>query len=64
MQTTRYYRDQADKARALAHDVATPDAADTLQKMAEDYDDIADDLQNGAVDIRHPELMKQPERKR
>jgi hypothetical protein len=64
MHSAKYYRDQAEKARRLSHDVATPAAGDVLEKLAEDYDDIADDLQDGAVDIRHPELMKQPGRKR
>jgi hypothetical protein len=30
----------------------------------DENDDIADDLQDGAVTIRHPELMKQLGRKR
>jgi hypothetical protein len=28
-------------------------------QMAEDYRDIAQDLTNGAIDIRHPERMPQ-----
>ena len=64
MHSAKYYRGQAAKARGLARDVSTRYAADTLERMAVDYDDIADDLENGAVDIRHPELMKQPDRKR
>jgi hypothetical protein len=64
MHSAKYYREQAEKARGLARDIATSAAADVLATMAEDYDDIADDLQDGAVAIRHPELMKQPGRKR
>ena len=30
-----------------------------LAKMAEDYRDIAQDLENNAIEIRHPELMPQ-----
>jgi len=30
-----------------------------LRKMAQDYRDIAQDLENGAIEIRHPELMPQ-----
>jgi hypothetical protein len=30
-----------------------------LAQMARDYDDIAEDLENGAIEIRHPELMPQ-----
>ncbi|MBO0735512.1 MAG: hypothetical protein J2P48_02930 [Alphaproteobacteria bacterium] len=32
---------------------------DALCRMAEDFDDIAHDLETGAVEIRHPELMPQ-----
>ena len=63
MHSANYYRGQAAKARWIARDVSTP-AADLLETIAEDYDDIADDLENGAVSIRHPELMRQPGRKR
>jgi hypothetical protein len=27
--------------------------------VAQDYDDIAEDLENGAVDIKHPEMLPQ-----
>jgi hypothetical protein len=27
--------------------------------MAQDCDEIADDLENGAIEIRHPELIPQ-----
>jgi hypothetical protein len=30
-----------------------------LIRMAEDYEDIAVDLETGAVEIRHPDLMPQ-----
>jgi hypothetical protein len=30
-----------------------------LLRMAQDYTDIAEDLETGAVEIRHPELMPQ-----
>jgi hypothetical protein len=29
---------------------------------AQDYDDIAEDLENGAVEIRHPEMLPQRDR--
>jgi hypothetical protein len=35
------------------------DMAATLRRMAEDFDDIAVDLEAGAVDVRHPSLMPQ-----
>ena len=33
-----------------------------LWQIAFDYDDIAEDLETGAVEIRHPELMPQNRR--
>jgi hypothetical protein len=64
MHSAEYYRGQAARARRLARDIGTREAAGPLERIAVDYDDIADDLETGAVEIRHPELMKQPGRKR
>jgi hypothetical protein len=30
--------------------------------MAQDYEDLAEDLENGAIEIRHPELLPQHNR--
>jgi hypothetical protein len=35
-----------------------------LHRMAQEFDDIACDLENGAVDARHPEVMPQRGRDR
>jgi hypothetical protein len=35
-----------------------------LAQIAQDYEDIADDLRQGVVKVRHPELMRQPTRGR
>jgi hypothetical protein len=32
---------------------------EVLHRVAQDYDDIAEDLEGGAIEIRHPELMPQ-----
>ena len=64
MHSAEYYRGQAARARRLARGIDRREVVDVLRKMAEDYDDIADDLLDGAVQIRHPELMKQPDGKR
>jgi hypothetical protein len=64
MHSAEYYRGQAARARRLSRGIDRREVVDVLRKMAEDYDDIADDLLDGAVQIRHPELMKQPDRKR
>jgi hypothetical protein len=39
--------------------VYQPDVLEVLHQVARDYDDIAEDLECGAIDIRHPELMPQ-----
>jgi hypothetical protein len=41
-----------------------PDLTETLQRMAQDFEDIAYDLETGAVDVRHPELLPQRSRDR
>jgi hypothetical protein len=53
------YRAQAERARRLSEGTTTPDIADTLAMMAWDFDDIAEDLESGAVEIRHRERMPQ-----
>ena len=35
------------------------EAAGALTRAAEDYEEIAQDLERGALEIRHPELMPQ-----
>lgn len=57
-----YYRQQAVRARRLAAAVANREMQEQLGRIAEDYDDIAADLERGAIEIRHPELMPQHRR--
>ena len=59
MQNPQYYRSQADMAERLAERINHPEAAASLFKMAQDYRDIAEDLESGAVEIRHAERMPQ-----
>jgi len=59
MHPSSYYRQQAEKAERLAGLITDRDAKEELRKMAQDYRDIAHDLENGAIEIRHPELMPQ-----
>jgi hypothetical protein len=35
------------------------ETADALTQAADDFDEIAEDLERGAIEIRHPELMPQ-----
>jgi hypothetical protein len=62
MHDPSYYRDQADRARRLADAVNDPEAARALYQASQDYDDVAEDLESGAVEIRHPDLMPQTRR--
>jgi hypothetical protein len=64
MHDASYYQDQAARAKRLAKSVGRSDLTEMLAQIAQDYEDIADDLRQGAVRIRHPELMRQPTRDR
>jgi hypothetical protein len=55
-----YYRGQAERARQLA--TALPQREILLRALrdaAQHYDEIADDLEQGALELRHLELMPQ-----
>ena len=60
MHPASYYRERADHARRVASRMHQPDTLEMLREMARDYDDIAEDLEVSAIEIRHPELMPQP----
>jgi len=59
MHSPRYYRDEAARARRLANSINHSEVRDALLRTAKDYDEIAIDLETGAVEIRHPELLPQ-----
>jgi hypothetical protein len=54
-----YYREQAARARQHAAAQTTESTQKLLRRVAQDFDDIAEDLDIGAVEIRHPELLPQ-----
>jgi hypothetical protein len=62
MKDVGYYRERAAHARRLAASVHQRDLHKILLEMAQDYDDIAEDLERNAIEIRHPDLMPQNER--
>ena len=62
MHDAAYYREQADRARRLARAQPAPETRSTLERVARDFDEIAYDLETGAVEIRHPEML--PQRRR
>ena len=58
MQNAAYYRERAERVRWLARQGG--DAVyNELMSLAQDFDELAEDLLRGAVEIRHPELMPQ-----
>ena len=61
MDNAKDYRSQAQVARRLADEILNAEAAASLLKLAQDFSDIAEDLENGAIEIRHPERL--PHRK-
>jgi hypothetical protein len=61
MHDAAYYRSQAERARRMARG-QRPDIEKSLQQVASDFDDIAEDLETGAIVVRHPELMPQNRR--
>ncbi len=59
MQSAHYYREQASLASRLAKGVTTPETAALLGRLAQDFHDIAVDLERGLINIKHPELLPQ-----
>jgi hypothetical protein len=64
MDEIAYYRGQAERARRLGRSINHSEARVELERMGRDYDDIADDLESGAIEIRHPEMIPQRHRSR
>jgi hypothetical protein len=62
MQDPSYYREQTERAQRLARSQTNRDVEGLLLRMAQDYEDLAEDLENGAIEIRHPELLPQRDR--
>lgn len=54
-----YYRQQAARARRLAAAVGSQEMQEQLNRIATDYDDIVTDLEQGLIEVRHPELTPQ-----
>ncbi len=59
MQSASYYRQEAARARRLARTINHPEAHEALERMSRDYDDIAEDLDRGAIEITHPSRLPQ-----
>jgi hypothetical protein len=61
MYSALHYRSQAAIARRLASKVTDEGAAEILKQTAQDYEEIAEDLETGAAEIRHPDLWRHRE---
>jgi hypothetical protein len=48
---------RADHARRLAEATWQPDLEDMLRRLARDFDETAEDIEAGATEMRHPELL-------
>jgi hypothetical protein len=57
MDRAAHYRDKANRALRLAEAAWQPELKDRLRSLAKDYDEIAEDIETGATEIRHPELL-------
>ncbi len=64
MQSAKYYRGQAAQAERIAIASTNREITDLLTKLAVDYNDIAEDLERGLIEIKHPELLPQQQHKR
>jgi hypothetical protein len=62
MHSAEYYRRQAARCREIADIVFQPEIEELLHTAAQDYEEIAEDIDRGAIEIRHPELMPQRNR--
>jgi hypothetical protein len=51
------YRDRANHARELADAAWQLNLKDMLRGLAKDYDEVAEDIETGATEIRHAELL-------
>jgi hypothetical protein len=61
MQDPGYYRREAEHARRLLKLVHQAELVEMLTGVIREYDDLAEDLESGAVEIRHPESLPQRE---
>jgi hypothetical protein len=59
-----YYRERANHLRRLAEMTWQRDLEVLVRRLAEDYDETADDLEAGAFEIRHAELLQKVEDQR
>jgi hypothetical protein len=59
MEHASHYRERADHLRRLAEITWQRDLEGVVRGLAQDYDEVAEDLEVGATEIRHPELLSE-----
>jgi len=52
------YRQHADHARKLAEATWQHDLEEMLRRLAREFDETAEDIEAGAAEMRHPELLR------
>jgi hypothetical protein len=57
MDGAAYYRDRAERIRRLADAAWQPELKEALRRLANDYDQVVEDIETGADKIRHSELL-------
>jgi hypothetical protein len=63
MMDADYYREQAARARRLAGNVVHhPEIVRHLHDLAQDFEELAADIEAGAIEVRRPELLSQRQR--
>jgi hypothetical protein len=62
MHSADYYRRQAVRALQIADTAHQPEIREMLRAAAHEYEEIAEDIDAGAIEIRHPELLPQRNR--
>jgi hypothetical protein len=63
MHDADYYREQAERVRRLTSVPTDRETQEALERLAQDYGEIVEDLERGAGEIRHPELIPQLRRR-
>lgn len=57
MKPASFYRTQAERARRVANAVPEPQIRTNFWQLAQDFEEIAEDLERGTTKLRHPELL-------
>ena len=59
MTDASYYRERADHVRRLAEMTWQDELEALLRGVARNYQEVAEDLEAGATEVRHPELLRE-----